>query len=124
MTRLLCSFALICFLAYTASSQEPVRFPRPETTAAQSAPHIFATKIDRLREAFNAGRESELIALESDVLGAMREELERSEAGGRTQFNRQKAIFAEFEHFSFYRAQPADAQARFLLLEEFANTMK
>ncbi len=124
MTKLLFTFALLFTLHLSVLAQETAPAPRPAPDPALVAPQRFANKVALLREAFERGDDSSVIALESDILGAIREEMVNNEQAGSAKLNRQKAIFSSFEHFSFFRANPGDAQARFLLLEEFASTMK
>lgn len=117
-------FALVLFSTGMASAQQATRSPRPDTDPILAQAQRFETQVTRLREAFNTGDRQQLVALESAVLTGLREEIERSETSGRPQLARQRAIFSEFENFSFYQAKPVDAQAKFLLLEEFAQSMK
>lgn len=124
MTKLLFTFALLFALQLSAAAQETARAPRPETDPALAVPQHFSKQVALLREAFDRGDESSVIALESDIPGTMREEIFQNEQSSSVKLDRQKAIFSSFEHFSFFRAKPEDAQARFLLLEEFASTMK
>lgn len=123
MKHLFLLFAFLFSFAGMLSAQENFRAPRPETDPVQAQAQRFAGQVARLREAVNTGDQHNLIALESEILGGMRQEIERSEAAALPRLTRQRAIFSEFENFSFYQAKPADAQAKLVLLEEFAGTM-
>ncbi len=123
MKYLFLLFAFFLSSAGFLTAQENYRAPRPEMDPVQAQAQRFENQVQRLREAFNAGNQQNVIALESDILTGMREEIERSETAALPRLARQRAIFAEFEHFSFYQAKPADAEAKLVLLQEFAGTM-
>lgn len=124
MKRILNLFAFYLLLNGFASAQESAQPVRATTQTVATPARHFESLVARLHQAYDAADEANLIARESAVLTALREELDRAEAAASPNLGRQREIFAAFEHFSFFRAKPADAEPRFRLLEEFAGLMQ
>lgn len=123
MKRIFNLFAFFFLLSGATFAQNATDATRLQAQTEPTPAQRFESLVGRLRQASEAADQSALIARESAVLTALREELDRAEAAGSPNLARQREIFAAFEDFSFFQAKPADAADRFALLEEFSRLM-